>query len=189
VFRLARKSDDDLILSVFRTEKDALFRSAYRRLASAEDAEDAVQDAFFRATRARKSVTELDNPRAWVFRILHNLCTDRIRSRGRSPVTDEPDLSHLSDLHLNPGVEDRMIAAETLSTITKTMANLPPHQAEVLGMIVMDELSYADVASILNVPVGTVRSRLNRARQTLRDGLTEKSSETAPVTQLRTCYE
>jgi RNA polymerase sigma-70 factor (ECF subfamily) len=130
----------------------------------AEEADDLVQAACERALRAQASWepgTRLD---AWLFKIIKNLWIDQIRRRRREgatmPLEDAPEIEGMDGRRL---VETRL----TLAKVEQVMASLTREHREVLQLVCVEELGYAEAAQRLNVPVGTVMSRLSRARLAL----------------------
>jgi len=155
---MRRQTDDTPTLeSVFRENLPALYRLAYTLLRQREEAEDAVQDAWLRMAGASGAQAELRHPRGWMFRILRNLCIDRLRP-ATEPVTDT-------------GHE----VAEALARTMAAIERMPGELAEILTLVVVEQMSYREAALVLEIPVGTVRSRLNRARRTLRAMLDEEN--------------
>ena len=157
--------------AVFRGEIDALYRTALRMLGSREEAEDAVQDAYIRIAHPATPQQMPEHPRGWIFRVLRNLCIDRLRSRTTrlrvvSSVEDIETLAQYRSDHRTP--ETDLLNADALDRVARAMDAMPPDLSDVLSFVVLEGLSYRDTAAILGVPVGTVRSRLNRARDALR---------------------
>lgn len=172
--------DSRTIAALFREHADALYRAAFRILGDSGEAEDAVQDAFVKLRRGGRSPVDLVRPQAWLFAVLRNICIDRQRDaarRSRVPVVDldGDDASPVDKLLVSGQIgktpESEVLTAETLRQVSRAIDALPPIEAETLTLVVIEGLSYRDVAEITNVPIGTVRSRLNRARKALRMAL------------------
>jgi len=152
--------------------RDALYRFAFAMLRNRADAEDAVQDTCLRIVSGRNAEGDgIDNPRAWAFRVLRNVCIDRLRQRNRG-LRARLDPQFGSQVHALEGsavdAETSFIAVDTLCRVTAAMDDLPPDEAQTLSLVVAEGLSYAETAYVTGVPVGTVRSRLHRARKLLR---------------------
>jgi RNA polymerase sigma-70 factor (ECF subfamily) len=126
-------------------------------------AEDVVQDALVRGLTYLGSFRG-ENPRAWLLRIVRGVAYDRLGARGRGTevALDEA----IPDGAADP--EAALAAAERHATLTQALAALPPELREVIVLRELEELSYREIAQIAGVPVGTVMSRLWRARQALR---------------------
>lgn len=132
----------------------------------ASRADDLVQDCLYRAIRKRHLFQPETNLRAWLFTMLHNQHVNLIRSSLREgtavPVEDVADM--LSEPASQGGSLD-------LRDLDEAMARLPEEQRQVVLLVGLEGLRYEEVATILDVPVGTVRSRLSRAREALRHWL------------------
>ena len=126
-----------------------------RALAGALHADDLVQDTVERAWR--KLEQRSGEMRPWLFSIMHNLHIDHYRRDTRMDFCDDADLSEL------PQRPDQTDALE-LRDLDRALSLLPLEQREVLLLVALEELSYADVAKVLGLPAGTVMSRLSRAR-------------------------
>jgi RNA polymerase sigma-70 factor (ECF subfamily) len=144
----------------------ALFGMAYRLTGNAHDAEDLVQETMLRAYRAFDRYRPGTNARAWLFTILHRLRTDALRRRGRSPETvellnDGPPVAPVHEAILTSGREE----------IVRALENLPEVFRSAVVLRDVEEFTYAEIADILGVPVGTVMSRIHRGRAHLRRAL------------------
>ncbi len=142
-----------------------LRRYARALLADAHLADDLVQDTLERACWKLSFWQRRSGLRAWTFSIMHNLFVDRLRSdrlRAERPL-DEAAL----DMLAAPAQHDRL----ELRDVDRVLQRLPVEQRSVLLLVAVEELSYEDVARILEIPVGTVMSRLSRAREAMRGRL------------------
>ena len=139
---------------------------------SREDADDLVQAACERGLRAIGSWepgTRLDS---WMFRIMRNLWIDQVRRRKTENVADLPDPGgELTGEDGRQVVESRL----ELAAVRTAIANLPDQHRDVLVLVCIEDLSYREAAAILDVPVGTVMSRLARGRQALAAVLTDST--------------
>ncbi|HSN33995.1 MAG TPA: sigma-70 family RNA polymerase sigma factor [Ideonella sp.] len=135
-----------------------------RGLARERDgADDLVQDTLERAWAARWQ--RRGDTRAWLFGIMHNLFVDRLRRQQRSPEVGS--LDETSERAVAAAQTDRL----ELRDLERALARLPAEQREVLLLVGVESLAYAEVAAVVGVPVGTVMSRLSRARERLRQEL------------------
>jgi RNA polymerase sigma-70 factor (ECF subfamily) len=144
----------------------ALFGMAYRLTGNAHDAEDLVQETMLRAYRAFDRYRPGTNARAWLFTILHRLRTDALRRKGRRPETvqlldDGPPVAPAHEAALTSGHEE----------ITRALEALPETFRSAVVLRDIEEFSYAEIAEILGIPVGTVMSRIHRGRALLRQML------------------
>lgn len=168
-------SPESDLIEVFWDERDALFRYAVKILRDPQDAEDALHDCYLRLAGQPERIAMIRQRRAWVFKIVRNLCIDRMRKQRRQA---DPNLhldiaEHLHDAGARkPNPEQSLESSDALKRAYDAINRLPSDEAQTLTLAVVEGLSYEDIAFVTDVPVGTVRSRLNRARRMLR-GLIE----------------
>jgi RNA polymerase sigma factor (sigma-70 family) len=142
---------------------DAAYTLARHLTHNPQDADDAVQEAYLRAARYFHTLLEGDNGRAWLLTIVRRECLPTIARRRADQMVplDEPSL-HLVDGHPLPDAEAfRAITRERIMAIVE---ELPPDLRETLVLREISDCSYRDIATITSVPIGTVMSRLARAR-------------------------
>jgi RNA polymerase sigma-70 factor, ECF subfamily len=156
---------------------DQVYRVARRLVSTREEAEDLVQETYARAFRSRRSFTPGTNLRAWLFRILTNLNIDRGRREQRAPDVqpmEEGDYYLYNRLE-HDGNEDESRVVERLSqdSVVQALSAVPHNFRDVLVLVDIGDFSYQDAAQILDVPVGTVMSRLHRGRRILKQELAE----------------
>jgi RNA polymerase sigma-70 factor, ECF subfamily len=161
---------------------DQVYRVARRMVGTREEAEELVQDTYARAFRGWKSFTPGTNMRAWLLRILTNLNTDRGRKVQRTP--DQQPLEE-SDYYLANRVaavegeqaldQERVVERLSQGSVVDALASLPHDFRDVVVLVDLGEFSYAEAAQILDVPIGTVMSRLHRGRRILKKTLAEES--------------
>lgn len=147
-------------------EIEVLYRVARSLTGQAADAEDLVQDTLLRAFRALDGF-DGQHPRAWLLTILRN--AEHNRHRRRRPVLlDDPD--DVTDLAAGgaAGPEDLLVDAGFDATVERAFRALPDKYRHTIALVDVDGLSYAEAAAVLDVPVGTVMSRLHRARARIR---------------------
>jgi RNA polymerase sigma-70 factor (ECF subfamily) len=161
---------------------DQVYRVARRFVGSREEAEDLVQQTYERAFRSWRQYTPGTNMRAWLLRILTNLNIDRGRRVQRSPQTTSLD-TEAGDYFLynqleaqvpeeNPD-EDRVLERLSQDSIVDALAEVPHDFRDVVVLVDIGEFSYADAAQILDIPIGTVMSRLHRGRRILKKNLAD----------------
>lgn len=171
-----------------RFEEDALafadqvYRVARRLVSSREEAEDLVQDTYARAFRSWRSFTPGTNMRAWLLRILTNLNLDRGRRVQRTPDSqplEEGDYYLANKLAESGGEQlleqDRVVERLSQRNVVSALSELPHTFRDVVVLVDIGEFSYADAAQILDIPIGTVMSRLHRGRRILKHKLAEES--------------
>jgi RNA polymerase sigma-70 factor, ECF subfamily len=167
-----------------RRYQDRLFNSVLRVVQNPEDAADAVQETFINAYQSLGSFKGDAEFFTWLYRIAFNAAiTNRRKNRTMLPL-EKPggDLSyHPADGSMDSQPDDRLTRDERNRELYAAMATLSEDHRTVLILRDIDEMNYEQLAEILNVPIGTVRSRLNRARLELRKRL-EKSDESGSET-------
>ncbi|GLK74524.1 sigma-70 family RNA polymerase sigma factor [Ancylobacter dichloromethanicus] len=141
----------------------ALRRYARALMRERAAADDLVQDCLERAISRWHQRRPNDDARAWIFTILHNLAMTRLRRSAQRPVHVALDDADAANLSLAAPQEDGLRHRELLAAL----ARLPDEQRTVLLLVTVEELSYAETARVLDVPIGTVMSRLSRARERL----------------------
>jgi RNA polymerase sigma-70 factor, ECF subfamily len=151
------------------------YNVAFRLLGDSPAAEDATQEAFLAAYRAMSDFRG-GSFRAWLLRIVTNKCWDQIRTAGRRPTLSLDALPEESDrlfyLAGRSELPDQALERRTLTNaLEQAILTLPPEQRAVLVLADVQGLGYAEVAMVVGLPLGTVRSRLSRARARLRDRL------------------
>jgi len=182
---LSPKSDAQLVHEVKEGRQEAfdqlvlrhqrrIYAIVFRMTENHHDADDLAQETFLAAYRARERFDERQSFVAFVSRIAINLSINHLRRRKRwlkirFAKKEETEQRLCSALYYNP--QHELEHRELLEKIAQALKNLPPHQKAVLVLKVYQEMSYEDIAAILNISKGTVMSRLHRARQHLRDQL------------------
>jgi RNA polymerase sigma-70 factor (ECF subfamily) len=159
---------------------DQVYRVARGLVNSKEEAEDLMQDTYARAFRSWRSFTPGTNLRAWLLRILTNLNIDRGRRVQRSPdlqSLEERDYYLYDRLEAASGNSDEERVIERLSQddIVEALAEVPHDFRDVVVLVDIGDFSYADAAQILDIPVGTVMSRLHRGRRILKKELADQA--------------
>jgi RNA polymerase sigma-70 factor, ECF subfamily len=140
----------------------SLYGTAYRMTRNAHDAEDLVQETFLRAYRAFDGYTPGTNIRAWLFTILHRARTDAFRKAGRSLKTVELE----GEGPAVPPPQDALAAGG--EDLTRALESLPEVFRSAVMLRDVEDFSYEEIALILDVPIGTVMSRIHRGRAQLR---------------------
>ena len=161
---------------------DQVYRVARRLVGSREEAEDLVQETYARAFRSWRSFTPGTNMRAWLLRILTNLNVDRGRRIQRTPQTqplEETDYFLANKLASAAGEEaleqEQVVERLSQDSVVNALSELAPQFREVVVLVDIGDFTYADAAQILDVPIGTVMSRLHRGRRALKQKLAEEA--------------
>jgi RNA polymerase sigma-70 factor (ECF subfamily) len=163
---------------------DQVYRVARRLVPSREEAEDLVQETYARAFRSWRSFTSGTNLRAWLLRILTNLNIDRGRRRQRAPEErplEEGDYFLYNRLEQvdggRPSDEERVVERLSQDDVVTALSAVPRNFRDVLVLVDIGDFTYQDAAQILDIPVGTVMSRLHRGRRILKRELAEQVEE------------
>jgi len=148
----------DAFAPLIEATQDELIHFAFYRLGNRTDAEDIVQDAYLQAFRDRHKLHHITAVRAYLFRMVGNRCTDRLRTRSRECGAVQVETGELpfSD------------AALEASDIARLLMQLPEREAEVIRLRAWSDLSFADVAQAVGASVPTVKSRFRYGVQKLR---------------------
>ena len=160
---------------------DSLYSGALRMTRNAADAEDLVQETYLRGYRGFGGFTEGTNLKAWLFRIQTNAFINRYRKAQRRP--DETDLADVEDLYLyrrlgglegaraGRSAEDELLDHFTEHEVKVAVEELPEQYRMAVLLADVEGFAYKEIAEILDVPIGTVMSRLHRGRKRLQERL------------------
>jgi RNA polymerase sigma-70 factor (ECF subfamily) len=146
-----------------------LYAAAYRMSGNAADAEDLVQETLLRAYRAFDSYTPGTNAKAWLYTILQRVRTDALRKAGRSPETVELDPE-------GPAVRGGQNGVVQMRDLEQALQRLPESFRTAVLLRDVEDLRYDEIAVLLEVPLGTVMSRIHRGRMLLRAALAGRKS-------------
>jgi RNA polymerase sigma-70 factor (ECF subfamily) len=158
---------------------DSLYRAALRLTRVPADAEDLVQETYLKAFRSADTFEPGTNLRAWLFTILHNTARNRARDRARDTVAIDSDIVDRAADAPPPGsrssavdTPETLLLRETLAPELQTAIDeLPEQFRQAVWLRDVEEFSYAEIARMLSIPVGTVMSRISRGRHLLFDKL------------------
>ena len=176
--RAAQNGDVEAFNTLVRRYQDLAYTVAYRVMGEPEAAADATQEAFIAAFRKLRQLRG-DNFRAWLLRIVTNACYDELRRRQRRPTvsldalpTPPRPAADPSPLHTPPESPERHVQRRELhDAIQECLSALPAEQRIVAVLADVEGYSYQEVARIARLRLGTVKSRLSRARARLRECL------------------
>ena len=173
---------------------DPLYRTALRMTRSEADAEDLVQETYIRALRFRTQFTPGTNLKAWLFRILTNTFINAYRKRARAPETTELDdvdefslyrrMSAERPASSSPDPEREFLDGIVSSEVTDALEELP-EKFRTTVLLDVEGFSYKEIAEMLEIPIGTVMSRLHRGRKFLQQRLYDLARERG-IAALRT---
>lgn len=164
----ARKGDPEAYGTLYERHVHAIYNYLFRRLADWSEAEDLTAIVFLEAFRRRNQVTLTDGK---VLPWLYGVATNVLRNRRRSQWYHRETLRRLAQHHVGPSVNrdaaERLEAEEEMRALLRRLRALPRKQQDVVALCLWSGLTYEEAAEALGVPVGTVRSRLSRARAAL----------------------
>jgi RNA polymerase sigma-70 factor (ECF subfamily) len=158
---------------------DSLYGTALRLTRRAADAEDLVQDTYLKAFRASHQFERGTNLKAWLFTILHNTFRNARRHDGRSPVdVDSEAVDRAADVAAAGQTPEQRLTRDVLDPdLQAALDAVPDAFRQALWLRDVEELSYAEIAKALDVPIGTVMSRISRGRRALYEGLMARRAE------------
>jgi RNA polymerase sigma-70 factor (ECF subfamily) len=159
---------------------DQLYATALRLTRSPSDAEDLVQDTYLKAFRAAAQFQPGTNLKAWLFTILQNTFRNRQRDRGREPVDVDSETVERAPVRADaPDPEQRLLDAALDADLRDALESLPPAFREAVWLRDVEDLAYAEIAEVLDVPLGTVMSRISRGRRLLQERLLDRRRASA----------
>ncbi len=171
------KQRDEIFHDEFLPHIDALYNFAYHLAYNEEDANDLVQETYLKAYRFIDSYDAGTNAKAWLFKILKNAFINEYRKKSKQPARvdyedfigyqDSDDRSNVEFVDLRQEIFQGMIGDE----VTKALNSLPVDFRTVVLLCDVEGFSYEEIAKITDIPIGTVRSRLHRARNMLKEQL------------------
>lgn len=187
------RSDEDLVATyvasdALRSTREAafqelvlryrhrLFAVCIRVLGSPQDAEEAVQETFIRLARHAETFRGEAKLSTWLYRVARNVCTDHVRHDARRPSTPVPDVTRIADA---ADRDDPITGHDALAAIRSALEQLDERSRMLLLLIAVDGLSYAEAAAATGLAVGTIKSRVSRARARLGELLTATDADVA----------
>jgi RNA polymerase sigma-70 factor, ECF subfamily len=162
---------------------DGLYSAALRMTRNPSDAEDLVQETYLKAYRAFHTFQQGTNLKAWLYRILTNTYINQYRAKKRRP--DETDLEEVEDLYLyrrlgglegataGRSAEDELLEHLTSEEVKEAIESLPEQFRMAVLLADVEGFAYKEIAEILDIPIGTVMSRLHRGRKAMQKQLYE----------------
>jgi len=170
---------DRIFEQEFLPQIDALYTFAYHLTYNEEDANDLVQETYLKAYRFIENYKEGTNAKAWLFKILKNAFINQYRKKSKQPTKvdyeeivnyhDEEDTSYSSYMDLREEMFQVMMGDE----VTNAINSLPVDFRVVILLCDIEGFTYEEISKIIDIPIGTVRSRLHRARNMLKEKLQE----------------
>lgn len=176
---LTQEQKDRIFREEFLPQIDALYNFAFHLTYDDEDSNDLVQDTYLKAFRFIDSYKEGTNAKAWLFKILKNAFINEYRKKNKQPTKvdyedivayqDEDDSNFSSYMDLREEMFQNMMGDE----VTTAINSLPVDFRTVILLCDIEGFTYDEISKIIDIPIGTVRSRLHRARNMLKETLKE----------------
>lgn len=178
-----KRIKDRIFRKEFLPHADALYNFAFHLTYNEDDANDLVQETFLKSYRFIDSYQQGTNAKAWLFKILKNAFINDYRRKSKQPSKvdydevvsyhDTDEDGHVEYLDLRQELFQGMLGDE----ITKALNELPVDFKTIILLCDIEEFSYEEIAKIIDIPIGTVRSRLHRARNILKEKLREYAQQ------------
>ena len=179
LIQLCKDGDREAFNQLISQYQKQVFNIAYGMLSDYEDASDAAQEVFVKVYRSIASFKGQSSFSTWIYRICSNVCNDCLRKRQRRGITvsieNEDEDGKVSELPSdNPTPEESVMMNERQKAVRDAINSLSDEYREIIVYSDINQLSYDEISKIMKCPGGTVKSRLNRARNALRKILSEK---------------
>ena len=174
LIRRAKQGDHSAFEQLLRNNQDRVFSLAFRMVNNREDAADLAQEAFLKAWQGLRTFQGESAFSTWVYRLTTNVCIDFLRKQKRrqdiEPVVslDDLEVSWAQPADHSQDPQRRLEREEMSRAVARGLEQLPDHQRQVLVMRELSGLSYQEIAEKLDLDLGTVKSRIARARLALR---------------------
>ena len=165
----ARGGDREAFGALVEQYRDNVYRLAYRMCGNAYDADEAAQEAFVAAWRALPNFRGDAKFSTWLYRLTTNAAIDVMRREKRHQTVGDGEMVDLADDADSP--QETVERTEQQEAVQKALSTLSEEYREVLLLRYMEELDYAEIAEVLQLPSGTVKSRINRAKAALKTAL------------------
>jgi len=165
----ARGGDREAFGELVEQYRDNVYRLAYRMCGNAYDADEAAQEAFVAAWRALPNFRGDAKFSTWLYRLTTNAAIDVMRREKRHKTVGDGEMVDLADDADSP--QETVERTEQQEAVQEALATLSEEYREVLLLRYMEELDYAEIAEVLQLPSGTVKSRINRAKAALKTAL------------------
>ena len=177
VISRARRGEESAFAELLRRYRAPVFNLCLRMLKNRDDAEDVAQDVFIKVFGMLERYDERYAFRSWVFKIAANQCIDFIRkNRVKMQSLDEPVRYDGEEIERqfpdeNPNPEEDFETREIGALLLAITDELPPHYRSMIVLRHQEQLSYEEIAQVLDLPLGTVKARIHRARAMMKDKL------------------
>ncbi|AUS98714.1 RNA polymerase subunit sigma-24 [Clostridium thermosuccinogenes] len=181
LLKKARNGDIEAFEQLIEDYQKRVFNIALRMIGNYDDANELAQEVFIRIFKSIKDFKEESSLSTWIYRITTNVCLDEIRKRKNKNVVSLDEEVKLEEGDLQRQVEDTRPTPDVIAEknevrklVKDAIMSLPEEQRTVIILRDIQGFSYEEIAKIMKCPEGTVKSRINRSRQILRDRLKPK---------------
>ncbi len=174
LIKKAAKGDPNAFETLMLQYQTPVYNLCYRILGNPEDAADMTQETFLKAWKNLEGFHMESSLSTWLYRLANNCCLDLLRSKKRKPtisiVREDDDGEELSfdPVDPSPQPDELLIRKEENAILKEALLSLDEQQRAILTLRVVNDMSYEDIGSVLQIKEGTVKSRLARARENLR---------------------
>lgn len=177
--RVAR-GDQDAFGELYRAHVSSMLRLIRRLTSSAAEAEEILQEAWLAVWRSAATMRGESSVRAWLLGVARRQAHNRLRKSA--PITVELDEA-VDVAQSGPDIEDAVLAGMEFESVLAAVRELPPHLREVLDLVLVERLSYGDIARILDIPVGTVKSRMSHVKRRVAAGTRWSAEADGPTAE------
>jgi len=167
--RRLRERDPEALRELVERYQRRLARLVYGIVRDRHEVEDVVQEVFLKVYQRIEAFDERARLYTWLYRVAANAAKDHVKKLSRRPAVALPEEVSIPDGSAGPRAG--AAAAERREAVRAAIAALPPHYREVLALRELESMSYTDIAAVLQLSIGTVESRIHRARARLKEGL------------------
>ena len=168
LLRMYRDGDADAFDTLFDRYRAPVYNFARVMLGEADGAEDMLQEAFLTVARTARTYEPRGRFRAWLMRIVRNLCLNRIQAeRVRRRVVAQSGLDIVQPASREPSPPERLERDERMDRVRRLIGELPERQREALVLYAFERMSYREIGEALDAPMGTVKTLIHRARAAL----------------------
>jgi RNA polymerase sigma-70 factor (ECF subfamily) len=177
----AQKGDMEAFEALIKKYEKKIYNISYRMLQDGEEALDAAQDVFLKVYRSLSSFKSESKFSTWLYRVTTNVCLDLLRKRkDKNNISLDAEIEFgdgqvkLDPASPTPGIEEEIERGELKKLVSKAVGELPEIHQSIIVLRDIQDLSYSEIARILDCPEGTIKSRISRARKALKALITGK---------------
>ena len=170
----ARRGDADAFEQLVERYREQVYRVALRMCGNAADADEAAQEAFLAAWRGLPNFRGDSQFSTWLYQLTTHAAIDLLRREKRQVAAE--DITEVSAPDPTPGPQQQAERQETREAVRDAIRQLPPEYRQIVVLRFLEELNYEEIGAALQLPAGTVKSRLNRAKAQLKDILSKSGN-------------